>query len=718
MAVIKFEGDASGVLKAVSDIERALGRLNTSSALATKGFDNINSSAQKINNSLAVIRLDALVNLATRAAGVVAGLAKISDEAINLRNRMATVSESTAQTNAAFSRMVDISNRTGVAVGAVGETFQKIRLVTKDMGFTMEDAAQATETLTKALAITGTAGPAAASAMYQVTQALGRGTVVYEDLKQLQESAAPILAMIAQQFGMTSNQFLAAVQNYQVGSQDIMRAIQNMKGSVDKDFGGLQSTFSRAANVLQNNFMVALDQLEGKYGIFTAIGDGIKYIGDNLNVVGPMAAAFAGAWVGMSVVAPMLIGIATAMRTVGIVAAVTNALITGGIAAITGIAGAGLAYLAATKVFEDMDLKASGAAKSLDKVEGGVKKVTTAVKTLKLEGPIVDEKALMAATGQFTQQYQVINTMVGLGAERLAQEEAILSFAKQQNTTYEKIKNTQAAEAIRKAVGSSQVAQSANQQIQSTPQGMRQTADIKVQGVDKLLENERITLAQSNDMKFAIESEYQQRVLQLEQSTAETRMRVNGVANQAIIDGVKAQMANMAMVQQGGIQGLQGMLGAVDNVMGAMAGQNRKAFEAHKALATAQAMISTYQAIATTLATVPFPFSIPLAFAAGAFGMAQVAAIQSQSYSGRALGGPVMGNTPYIVGERGPELFTPSSSGNITRNDNMGGGDTNINFTIQANDAQGFDSLLTERRGMITQFIRDAMKEQGQRSRM
>ena len=42
----------------------------------------------------------------------------------------------------------------------------------------------------------------------------------------------------------------------------------------------------------------------------------------------------------------------------------------------------------------------------------------------------------------------------------------------------------------------------------------------------------------------------------------------------------------------------------------------------------------------------------------------------------RANGGPVMSGTTYLVGERGPELFTPSSSGNITPNHAMGGGST------------------------------------------
>lgn len=55
---------------------------------------------------------------------------------------------------------------------------------------------------------------------------------------------------------------------------------------------------------------------------------------------------------------------------------------------------------------------------------------------------------------------------------------------------------------------------------------------------------------------------------------------------------------------------------------------------------------------------------------------------------GKALGGPVMGSTPYIVGERGPELFVPGTSGRIIPNNAMrnaqGGGQTTIvNQTIQ-----------------------------------
>ena len=49
----------------------------------------------------------------------------------------------------------------------------------------------------------------------------------------------------------------------------------------------------------------------------------------------------------------------------------------------------------------------------------------------------------------------------------------------------------------------------------------------------------------------------------------------------------------------------------------------------------------------------------------------------------RAKGGPVKGGGSYIVGERGPELFTPGSSGMITPNHKLGGS-TNVSVNVDA----------------------------------
>jgi len=90
------------------------------------------------------------------------------------------------------------------------------------------------------------------------------------------------------------------------------------------------------------------------------------------------------------------------------------------------------------------------------------------------------------------------------------------------------------------------------------------------------------------------------------------------------------------------------------------------------------------------------------------------------SLFGFANGGDVMSKTPIIVGERGPELFIPQSAGSIVSNATLkgsgqsadyGGGQTIVNYNIQAVDASSFRSLVARDPSFIY-----AVTEQGRRS--
>lgn len=56
---------------------------------------------------------------------------------------------------------------------------------------------------------------------------------------------------------------------------------------------------------------------------------------------------------------------------------------------------------------------------------------------------------------------------------------------------------------------------------------------------------------------------------------------------------------------------------------------------------------------------------------------------------GRAVGGYVAAQTPYVVGEKGPELFVPGGSGTIIPNKNMGGVGGGANGMVINVDARG-----------------------------
>ena len=86
------------------------------------------------------------------------------------------------------------------------------------------------------------------------------------------------------------------------------------------------------------------------------------------------------------------------------------------------------------------------------------------------------------------------------------------------------------------------------------------------------------------------------------------------------------------------------------------------------------------------------------------------------SLMGFQHGGAVSKGKPVVVGERGPEMFIPNTSGQITQNARgTGGGSVNVNFTINTIDSRGFDEALVENRGTITSIINNAMNEKGAR---
>lgn len=75
----------------------------------------------------------------------------------------------------------------------------------------------------------------------------------------------------------------------------------------------------------------------------------------------------------------------------------------------------------------------------------------------------------------------------------------------------------------------------------------------------------------------------------------------------------------------------------------------------------------------------------------------------------RANGGPVMGGSPYIVGERGPELFVPGRTGMIMPNNQLGGS-TNVTVNVDASGSsvQGSD----QQAGQLGRAIAAAVQQE------
>ena len=222
----------------------------------------------------------------------------------------------------------------------------------------------------------------------------------------------------------------------------------------------------------------------------------------------------------------------------------------------------------------------------------------------------------------------------------------------------------------------------------------------------QMIVDERLTHEEREVLE--IDRLYKKRV-QLATTAANAEAINEKEKNLIILEANKNRIAAIAELER------QRMVATMETMAGmaaAVSDQGQAFFEFSKALNVAQAIMNTYQA-ATKAFAQGGVFGIATGSLMIALGMAKVAKIKSTTFtpSKREVGGPVTKGRPYLVGERGPEMFVPKSAGDVQAN----AGANTVNIQINAVDTEGFDELLFARRAVIVSVINQAMHRQGKR---
>ena len=76
---------------------------------------------------------------------------------------------------------------------------------------------------------------------------------------------------------------------------------------------------------------------------------------------------------------------------------------------------------------------------------------------------------------------------------------------------------------------------------------------------------------------------------------------------------------------------------------------------------------------------------------------------------GRATCGPVVGGRPYLVGERGPELFVPTAAGRVEPGLPGGARDVRVNITVNARAGEGAEAMRQSGR-QVARAVRAALE--------
>ncbi|STZ83013.1 Minor tail protein Gp26 [Bergeriella denitrificans] len=98
-------------------------------------------------------------------------------------------------------KLLAIANRTGADIEATGNLYVKTSRALKEYGYTQQEILTFTEATNNAMTIGGVAAEQQASALLQLSQALGSGVLQGDEFKSIAESAPILLDTIAEYMG-------------------------------------------------------------------------------------------------------------------------------------------------------------------------------------------------------------------------------------------------------------------------------------------------------------------------------------------------------------------------------------------------------------------------------------------------------------------------------------------------------------------------------------
>ncbi|CAM0815884.1 TMP-3 domain-containing protein [Acinetobacter baumannii] len=232
------------------------------------------------------------MSVATRAlAGYMAGLLTVGsaiskmDTYTGLQNRLKLVTNNQVELNKATEDTFRIAQKTYSAWDSVLQVYQRFSDNAKTLNLTMDDTARLTETVSKAVAISGASAEAADAALVQFGQALASGTLRGEELNSVMEQTPALAKAIAKGMGITVGELRSVAAEGKITSQEIVKALRNVESDVDALFAKTDITIGQSLTLLNNEITKFVGEAGKGSGAAQVLAGSVQTLASNLDLI-------------------------------------------------------------------------------------------------------------------------------------------------------------------------------------------------------------------------------------------------------------------------------------------------------------------------------------------------------------------------------------------------------------------------------------------------
>ncbi|MGO1073357.1 tape measure protein [Lysobacter sp. CA199] len=264
---------------------------------AGRSFDGSRGSVEAIGRQLGQAKAQLLAFVGLQSAGTaIGGLVRAADGYANLSAKIKLATTSQASFNLAEDAVFAISQRTSTSLDATATLFGRLSSALKDQGGSQREVLGLTETINKALAVSGATGAEAASTILQLSQAFASGTLRGDEFNSVNDAAPRLMKALAASMGVPIGELRKLAEAGKLTSEQLRVAFSGKEAqTIAAEFSQLPLTVERSLTQLDNAFTRFIGQQDRASGVSTAVAGSIQALSQNFdglaNMVGVVVVA-------------------------------------------------------------------------------------------------------------------------------------------------------------------------------------------------------------------------------------------------------------------------------------------------------------------------------------------------------------------------------------------------------------------------------------------
>jgi len=238
--------------------------LSRADSMFRKYANTTESTLRKVGKSVMSLKTGVV---ALAGAFAMREIIHVVDDLTLLEGRLKLVTKNAQDLTNVQRELLDISNRTRNSYSATANLYARIGRSVEELGTSQKDLLQVTETINKALIVSGASATEASAALIQLSQGLASGTLRGDELRSVLEQTPRLAKAIADGMGIAIGQLRIYGQEGKLNAKTVMDALLKQKKVIDEEFKSMPVTISQAWTVFRNELDEGIKKLSD-YGSF------------------------------------------------------------------------------------------------------------------------------------------------------------------------------------------------------------------------------------------------------------------------------------------------------------------------------------------------------------------------------------------------------------------------------------------------------------------